>query len=179
MITQRVQSFRTVADLQKSLDDHINMLKLKSEELSKQVGEKLRVNDSGNAVELQELRQKIEGSTTDPKKKKSAKKKDQKSNWYNFDSISIYDGIGIKGELELYFKAMEQVKSELDRATKVKQAVDDFVNKGLKRDLGCVMFLGQELPAEVAFTPTAVLKKRFGFKAIFNVPIEDPYEVKI
>lgn len=178
MITQRVQSFRTVADLQKSLDDHINMLKLKSEELSKLVGEKLRVNDSGNAAELQELRQKIEGSATDPKKKKSTKK-DQKSNWYNFDSISIYDGIGIKGELELYFKAMEQIKSELDRATKVKQAVDDFVNKGLKKDLGCVMFLGQELPAEIAFIPTAVSKKSFGFKAIFDVPIEEPYEVKI
>lgn len=178
MITQKVQTFRAVDELQKSLDDHINALKLKSEEFSKQIGEKLRVNDSGNAAEMQELRQKIEGNTTDPKKKKSTKK-DQKSNWYNFDSISIYDGIGIKGELELYFKAMEQTKSELDRITKVKQAVDDLVNKGLKMDMGCILFLNFELPAEIVFTPSAISKKKFEFKAIFDVPIEEHYEIKI
>lgn len=110
-------------------------------------------------------------------KKKSMKKKDQKSNWYNFDSISIYDRTGIKGELELYFKAMEQTKSELDVVIKVKQAVDDFVNKGL-RDVGCVLILNHDLLAEIAFTSSSVSKK-FGFKAIFDVPIEIPYEIKI
>jgi len=147
--------------------------------LSKLVGEKMRANDSTNEVELQEIRQKIEGSTTDPKKKKSTSKKDKKTNWYNFDSISIYYGMGTKGEMELYFKALEMTKSELDKVAKVKQAVDDLVNKGLKKDMGCVMVLNGELPAEIAFTPSATTKKKYGFKAIFDVPIEKHYEIKI
>ena len=179
MTTEKIQKFRTIADLQKYLEGHVNDLKTCSEELSTLVGEKMRVNDSTNDAELQEMRQKIEGSTTDPKKKTSTKKKDRKTNWYNFDSISIYDGMGAKGELELYFKALEMTKSELDRVTKVKQAVDDLVSKGLKKDMGCVMVLNGELPAEIAFTPSTTTKKKYGFKAIFDVPIERHYEIKI
>jgi hypothetical protein len=178
-MTERIQSFRTVTDLQNSLEDYINTLKSRSEELSKTIGEKMRSNDSTTTTEIQEFRQKIEENTTDPKKKKSAKKKDQKANWYNFGAISIYDGIGIKGELELYFKDIERTKSELDRVTKVKQAVDDLVNKGLKRDLGCILLLKEELPAEIAFTPSIASRKKFSFKSIFSVPSEEMYEIKI
>jgi regulator of replication initiation timing len=184
MITEKIQRFRTVDELQKFLEDHISELKKSSEEASQHIGEKMRSNESGDPAELQELKQKLEGNTaTDSKKKKevrkSTRKRDQKNNWYNFDAISIYDGMGIKGELELYFKAMEMAKSELDRVTKIKQAVDDLVNKGLKRDLGCVLVLNHELPAEIAFTSSTTSRKKYSFKAIFNVPVEEPYEIQI
>lgn len=183
MITEEIQRFRTVDELQKFLEDHISELKRSSEEASQHIGEKMRSNDSGDPAELQELKQKLEGDTTDPKKKKevkkSTRKKDQKNNWYNFDAISIYDGMGIKGELELYFKAMEMAKAELERVTKVKQAVDDLVTKGLKRDMGCVLVLNHELPAEIAFTSSTTSRRKYSFKAIFNVPVEEPYEIQI
>jgi hypothetical protein len=195
MREEKIKNFRTITELQKSLEVDLNALKSRSDELSKLIGEKLRVTDSGNTEELQEFRQKIDesttdpkkkgtgqktdGSTTDPKKKKSPRKKDQKSNWYNFDAISIYDGIGIKGELELYFKAMEQTKADLENITKIKQAVDDLANKGVKRELGCVMFTNKELPAELAFTGPVISKKRFAYKSIFNLPREEMDEIKI
>ncbi|MGI0073793.1 MAG: hypothetical protein ACREA3_08275 [Nitrosotalea sp.] len=179
MTIEKFHSFRTISDLQKYLEGYTNSLKLRNEELSKQIGEKMRSNDSNNTAELQELRQKLEGSTIDPKKKKSTKKKDQRTNFYNFDSISIYDGIGVKGELELYFKAMEKTKSELERTAKIKQAIDDLISKGLKRDMGCVLLLNDELPAEIAFISSVASGKKFGFKAIFNVPCEERYEIKI
>jgi len=179
MINDNIHNFKTVAELQRSLDERITAFKQKSEELSSHIGEKMRTNDSTNATELQELRQKIEGSTTDPKKKKSTKRKDQKSNWYNFESISIYDGVGIKGELELYFKALEKIKTELERVTKIKQTVDELVNKGLKREMGCVLYLNGEVPAEIAFTTSIVSRKKFSFRAIFNVQRENTYEIKI
>jgi len=179
MISQKLQTFRTVTELQQFLDNEINMLKEKSEELSKLTGEKLRSTESNDNAEMQELRQKLEGSTTDPKKKKSVKKKDQKSNWYNFDSISIFDGIGPKGELELYFKGMEETKLALDRVTKIKQGIDDLVSKGLKKELGCVLLLNHELPAEVAFTNGMPLRKKFAYKAIFSAPKEELYEIQI
>lgn len=179
MISEKILKFRTIDELQKSLEGLINELKNKSEEISKQVGEKMRMADSNNDADLQELRQKLEGGTTDPKKKKSPKKKDQKGNWHNFDAISIYDGIGIKGELELYFKAMETTKSELEKVTKIKQALDDLVNKGLKRDMGSILILNHELPAEIAFTASTASRKKYEFKAIFNVPVEVSHEIKI
>jgi hypothetical protein len=197
MREEKIKNFRTITELQKSLENDLSTLKSRSDEISKLIGEKLRATDSGNTEELQEFRQKLDDDTaaadpkkkspgqktdagkTDPKKKKITKKKDQKSNWYNFDAISIYDGIGIKGELELYFKAMEQTKTDLDKTTKIKQAVDDLANKGLKRELGCVMFTNQELPAEIAFTRPVISKKRFAYKAIFNVQREEMDEIKI
>lgn len=179
MITEKIKNFRTIDELQKYLINLIDELKRRSEEFSKTVGDKMRSNDSSNTAELQELRQKIEGTTTDPKKKKSTKKKDSKTNWYNFDSLSIYDGIGIKGELELYFKALERIKSELEMVTKVKQTVDNLVSKDLKRDMGCILVLNHELPAEIAFTSATVSHKRYSFKAIFNVPLDEPYAIKI
>jgi len=42
---------------------------------------------------------------TDFKKKKPIKK--QKNTLHKFGNISVFDGIRVKGELELYFKAME------------------------------------------------------------------------
>jgi hypothetical protein len=179
MALEKLESFRKISELQQSLDKEINRLKTKTDEMSKLIGEKLRSTESNNAAELQELRQKLEGNTADPKKKKSTKKKDQKSNWYVLDSISIYDGIGLKGELELYFKGMEETKSELDRLTKIKQAIDELVNKGLKRDLGCVLLLKDELPVEIAFTNTVPQRRKFAFKAIFNVPKEELNEIQI
>jgi hypothetical protein len=179
MMTEKIQSFKTIVELQKFLEDYVNVLKMRSEQMSKQIGEKMRSNDSSNPAELQELRQKMEGDTTDPKKKKTVKKKDPKTNWYTLDAISIYDGIGLKGELELYFKSMEKIKSELDRLVKVKQAVEDLVHKGLKKDMGCVLLLNEELPAEIAFISNTVSRKKFVFTALFSVPTEEPYTIKV
>jgi hypothetical protein len=179
MISERLLNFRTVPELQQYLDNEINILKQKSDELSKVIGEKLRSTESNDNAELQELRQKIEGTTTDPKKKKGVKKKDQKNNWYNFDSISIFDGIGPKGELELYFKGMEETKLALDKITKIKQGIDDIISKGLKKELGCVLLLNNELPAEVAFTNDGPPRKKFAYKSIFSTPRDELYEVQI
>ena len=174
-MTYEVKSLKSVTELQKLLESKINTLKQSSEVLSKLVGEKLRNTETTDAAELQDLREKIEGTNNDPKKKKVVKKKDQKSNWRTLDTIAVYDGIGLKGELELYFNALEATKSELDQVTKVKQAVDDLVNRGLKRDLGCVFSLNHELPARLAFTNTIKLRTKFTYNAIFDVP-EDRFD---
>jgi len=176
MISEKIHNFRSISDLQKSLDDSINTLKRRSDELSNTIGEKLRVTESADAADLQEFRNKIEGETSDPKKKKTAKsttkKKDQKSNWHNLDSVSIYDGLSTKGELEIYFKALEQTKSELEKITKIKESIDGLSNRGLKDDLGCLFMLNNELPAEIAFKKMPA-RKKFAFRAIFAVPKEE------
>jgi hypothetical protein len=179
VISEKIHNFRSISELQKYLDNTISTLKLRSDELSNTIGEKLRVTDSTDATELQEFRNKIEGGTNDPKKRKSTtKKKDQRSNWHSMESISIYDGLGIKGDLEIHFKVLEQTKSELERITKVKQAIDDLANKGLRDDLGGVFVLHHESIAEIAFRKSQEHKK-FAFKAIFTVPKEEYNVIQI
>ena len=169
-----IKNFRKVDEMQKILEAKINSLKIGSDEVSRLIGEKMRSTESsgGSDTDLQELRQKLEGSQADSKKKKPVKRKEQKSNWHDFGAVSIYDGIGMKGELELYFKAMEKLKADLDRITRVKQALDDLVNKGLKRDMGCVLFLNGETPAEISFTSSVSPRRKVAIRTTLSIPRE-------
>ena len=181
MQQEKIMHFHTIEELQSSLANDLEDLKKESNEYSKLIGEKLRERTDDNSADLAELKEKLEGPT-DPKKKKSTKptkKKDQKTNWHDFNTISIYDGIGVKGELELYFKASEALKSRIDKVQKAKEAIDGLVSRGLKKDLGCVALMNNDLLFEMAFVKTGVPKAMFSFKAIFQVPTEQVNEIEI
>ena len=169
--------FRTMEELQLYLGKELEELKKKSEEYSKTVGEKLRVVETSNPSDLAELKEKLEGPT-DPKKK-PVKKKDMKTNWHNLGDILVYDGIGLKGELDLYFKSLEAMKSKMDKLQKAKNSVDDLISKGLKKDLGCVILISSDMIFEMVFIKTSQPKAKFSFKSIFDVGIEQIHEIKI
>jgi hypothetical protein len=174
----KIMRFRTVDELQSSLNQHLEDLKKRMEEYSKLVGEKLRTEEVSKSEDLAELREKLEGPV-DPKKKKVVKKKDQKTNWRDLGAVSVYDGIGLKGELELYFKVIEELKSMIENAQKAKESIDGLVAKGLKRDLGCMALMNYNLPFEMTFTKSAEAKARFSYKSIFAVGAEQLETVQI
>src|SRR5438552_3395894 len=148
MQTGQIMRFRNIEELQSSLQQYLEELKKKTDEYSKLIGEKIRGEQSSNPEDLADLKTKLEGPA-DPKKKKPVKKKTDKANWLDFGSISVYDGLGVKGELELYFKAVEELKSEIDKVQKAKESVDILVTKGLKKEIGCVAHMNHELPFEI------------------------------
>jgi len=172
MISEKIRVFRTIPELQQFLELRIVSLKTQADDLSKVIGEKLRRSDPASDGELLDLKSKLEGGAVDPKKKKNPAKKDQKTKWYSLEAVSIYDEIGLKGDLDLHFKALEETKSDLERVTKVKQTVDDLMGKGIKKELGCVFVMNHILPAEIAFVKSADERKRFNYRAVFNVPVE-------
>jgi hypothetical protein len=174
----KIMHFHTMEEAQLFLTSSLEELKKKSDEYSQLIGEKLRENTSDNPAELAELKEKLEGPA-DPKKKKTVKKKDQKANWHSFGTILVYDGMGVKGELELYFKALEATKLKIDKVQKAKEAMDDLLSKGLKKDLGCALLLNNDLTIEMVFRKTAEPKAKFSFKSIFNVEAEHIHEIKI
>lgn len=161
--------------MQNSIEKNLGILQKKADEYSKIIGDKLRENqDTNQDSDLTELKEKLNGPT-DPKKKKSAKspKKDKKSNWHTFDMISIFDGIGLKGELELYFKVLEETKSKIENLKKAKESTANLITKGIKRDLGCVALMRQDSVFEVVFVKSDVAhEKKFTFKSIFSLPTE-------
>lgn len=173
----KILHFRTIIELQSSLEKELNDLKKKSEEYSGTIGEKLRIVETTNPTDVAELKEKLTGPI-DPKKK-TVKKKDKNTNWHSFGDILIYDGMGLKGELDLYFKALEAMKSKIEILQKAKNSVDELISKGLKKDLGCVILMNNNLSFEMVFVKTAEQKTKFSYKSIFDVGVEQIHEIKI
>ncbi|MDE1764597.1 MAG: hypothetical protein KGH88_10215, partial [Thaumarchaeota archaeon] len=173
-----VMSFHNILEFKSSLEKDLEVLKRRSEEYSSRIGEKLRVNDVSNESDLADLREKIAGPI-DPKKKKPVKKKDQKGSWHDLGGVFIYDGIGLRGELEIHFKALEEVKSRIEKLQKIKESMDNLVSRGVKKDLACATFLNRDLMLDMAFTKSAAPSAKFTYKSIFNVEAEHLNEIKI
>ena len=165
------ESFRNILAFKTSLDKDLEKLKQRSEEYSRIIGEKLRSNETTNESDLTDLREKITGPA-DPKKKKVVKKKDQKGNWHELAGVFIYDGIGLRGDLEIYFKALEELKSRIEKLQKVKESIDGLVTRGVKKDLSCTTFLTRDLSLDIAFTKSSAQPTKFTLKSTFMVETE-------
>ncbi len=171
--------FHSIEDLQLYLGNSLKELKEKSEEYSEIIGEKIRFeNTTNDSTEIAELKEKL-NSSTDSKKKKTTKKKDQTSNWHDLGPILFYDGIGTKGELEMYFKALEKAKIEIEKIEKIKSSVDNLISKGIKRELGCIALLNHDLTLQVCFVKAGQSKMKFTYKSVFTIPSEIIHEIKV
>lgn len=172
------ESFKNILAFRTSLEKDIATLKTRSDEYSRIIGEKLRINDTSNESELADLREKITGPG-DPKKRKPEKKKEQKGKWHELAGVFIYDGIGLRGELEIYFKALEDVKSRSEKLQKVKESIDGLISRGVKKDLACTAFLGRDLLLDMVFTKSSAPPIKFTFKSTFKVDVERPNEIMV
>lgn len=145
----------------------MDALKKNEQEHSRLIGDKLRLESDGSSIQgLTSL-----SGSADPKKKKP-KKKDHLTNWKNFGAISIFDGVGSKGELELYFKSLESLKSRIEKMQKTKESIDHLVSKGLKSDLCCLAFMANGQPLEIAFIKSTRPAQKFSHKSSYSVGVE-------
>lgn len=163
--------FRTIEELQASIDQQLNDLKKKADEYSKTVGDKIRAVEANQSEDLAELKEKLQGPT-DSKKKQPSKKKDQKKHWFEMGAISVYDGIGVKGELELYFQALDEIRTNIENLQKTKEAISGLVSRGLRKDLGYTALMRHNMPFEITFLKSEGVRDKFSYKAIFSVETE-------
>lgn len=177
MRTDNVMHFRTVEELQATIDKQLEELKKKADEYSKTIGEKIRVNESNQNEDLAELKEKLQGPT-DPKKKQAPKKKDQKKHWFDMGDISVYDGMGVRGELELYFQALDEISSNVERLQKTKEAINGLASRGLRKDLAYATLMRHNMPFEMALLKSDGSRNKFTYKAIFSVDTE-PININI
>lgn len=164
-------SFRDVIAFKSYLEKDLAEFKRRSDEYSRLIGEKLRMNETSSESDLTDLRQKI-SEPSDPKKKKQVKKKDQKGNWHDLGEVSIFDGIGLRGELEIYFKALEEVKARIEKMQRIKDTIDGLVTRGVKKDLGCTAFIDKDYVLDMAFTKSSSPMAKFSFKSSFTIGAE-------
>ena len=181
MIESRVQRFRTFEDVQLALEHQIAEMEKKFEEYSLIIGEKLRLEKNIDDPELAELKEMLERNDSKDdkvKKKKIAKKKNQKSHWLELGAVSVYDCIGTKGELEIYCNALEELKSVIEKLRKVKASIDDLLSRGLKKDLGCIALMNNNLPLELACIKSDLaMPKKFSYRVSIQVNSEPPQKV--
>lgn len=129
---------------------------------------------------------KSDGKKPDEKKNREKKKKSKRKTsdkWYNLDEvILVYNGIGLKGELELYFKAIEELKARLENLKRTLVTLNNVLEKGLKEDMGCIVFRGAEGILELAFLKSAGVRKKFSHKSIYTgnaIPVENIVKIGV
>jgi len=114
------------------------------------------------------------------KKKKS--KKGHSDKWYNLNEILVYNGMGLKGELELYFKAIDELKIKLENLRRILATLNNVIEKGLKGDMGCVAFKGTEGLLEIVFIKSTGMRETFSLKSIYSgaaIPIENMIKIGV
>jgi len=187
-----IHRYNTINALKSNLEKEIDETKQSINEYSDVLGNKIRTNDelSKDDPEFLELKSKLEGSPSEKNKpdvkieesKKSDKKKTERKttekpkkpskkgseHWYNLEQIMIYNGIGLKGELELYFKAIDELKSKLDTLQRTLSALNNIIEKGLKEDMACITFQGADGLLHISFLKTSDIRKNFSFKSIYS-----------
>ncbi len=121
-----------------------------------------------------------------PKTKSQDKKKKSKKGigdkWYNLNEILVYNGMGLKGELELYFKAIDELKTKLENLRRILTTLNNVIEKGLKGDMGCVAFKGTEGLLEIAFIKSAGRREILSLKSIYTgaaIPIENMIKIGV
>jgi len=90
--------------------------------------------------------------------------------------------MGVKGELELYFKAIDQLKSKLENLQRTLSTLNNVIEKGLKEDMACVTFRGTEGILEVAFLKSTGSREIFSLKSIYSgaaIPVENMIKIGV
>ncbi len=206
-----VERFNSVSSLKISLEKEIEDIELIIKEYSNLLGEKIRSNEksSDDDPEFLALKAKLDGGSSDEKSKdkkskdkksKDKKSKDKKSEtkkspdkkkkskkgvndkWFNLNEILVYNGIGLKGELELYFKAIDESKSKLETLRRILESLNNIIEKGLKADMGCIAFKGTEGILEIAFLKSTRVRENFSLKSIYTgdaIPVENIIKIGV
>lgn len=145
-----------------------------------------KTTDEETTDEETNKEKKKKDKATDVKKKSAKKKKSKKGGlgdkWYDLTEIHIYNGMGIKGELELYFKAVDELKSRLENLQRTLATLKNVMEKGLKEDLGCIAFRGSEGIVEISFIKSTGVRQNFSLKSIFTgraVPVTNKIKIGV
>jgi len=157
--------------------------KLEGETPSKKSKDKK--SDEKKSDEKKSDEKKSDEKKSDEKKPKDKKKKSKKGvsdKWYNLNEILIYNGIGLKGELELYFKAIDELKAKLENLQRTLSTLSNVMEKGLKEDMGCIAFRGNEGILEISFIKSSGVRANFTLKSIYSgnaIPVENMIKIGV
>ncbi len=172
-----VVKYNSASEFRDSLSSQIKNLEKQIDDYSKKIGNKLRTDKelSQDDPDVQQIKEQMEGTKKDQsdnkkKKKKSSKRKDAK--WFDINGLYVYNGPSATGELEVYFKAVESLKNEIESLRKIKESLGSLIEKGLKEDLGCVVLQNCDSPPEIILMKNNSKSEKFAYNSIICVNCE-------
>ncbi|MDH3277582.1 MAG: hypothetical protein OEL77_06590 [Nitrosopumilus sp.] len=190
----KISRFNSITELRESLDERIKILDDKITLQSKLIGDKIRDVEQNNTEELSDLKEKLNPEKTKDKKNDNKnpenKKRDNKKNknrktegkknskkgksedWIDYQGLHLYNGIGTRGELELYFKSLEEMKKESERLKNTRDSLEQLMKSGIKKELAGIGYEQYDGPYELAFIKTDTIREKFAFKSILTVGCE-------
>ncbi len=182
---QKIIRFNSIQELQESIDKQAKELNDKIDLQSKLIGDKIREGEKNNSEELSDLKNKLNPQDSKDKKtenkksqnkkttnKKKKSKKGQLENWIDFENLHLYNGVGTRGELELYFKSLEEMKSKSENLKKTRDSLEQLMKSGIKKELAGIGYEQHEGPFELAFIQSQLKHEKFSFKSILTVGCE-------
>ena len=189
-MNQKIIHFNSIEELKDKLENQIKNLDDKIELHSKLIGDKIREGEKDNSEEFSDLKDKLnsgksndkkpkdkitdkkhaKNKKSEPKKKKS--KKGESENWIEYENLHLYNGVGTRGELELYFKSLEEMKNDVEKLKITKDSLEKLMGSGIKKDLGGVGYEHPDGTFEMAFIKTESKREKFSFKTILTVGCE-------
>ena len=203
-----IERFSSVNSLKVNLEKEIEDSESQIKEYSNLLGEKIRINEemSSDDPDFLALKAKFDGGDISTKKSDDKKSDDKKSDdkkikdkakeaknkskkkgkkgisdkWYDLNEILVYNGIGLKGELELYFKAVDELKANLENLQRTLSTLSNVMEKGLKEDMGCVAFRGTDGTLEITFLKSSGTRENFTLKSIFSgkaIPVKNMIKI--
>lgn len=179
---QKIIHFSSIEELKISIDKNVKNLDSQIELHSKLIGDKIRESEKNNSEELSDLKDKLNpekskeqkseskkssNKKTAPKRKKS--KKGESENWIYYENLHLYNGVGTRGEIELYFKSLEEMKSDSEKLKVTQESLEKLMNSGIRKDLGGIGYEQNDGTFEIAFVKTDSKREKFTFKSIITV----------
>jgi len=184
-LKQKIFRFNSIQELQESIDIQVKELNNNIDSQSKLIGDKIREGEKNNSEELSDLKNKLNPQNPKDKKtenkksknkkttdKKKKSKKGQLENWIDYENLRLYNGVGTRGELELYFKSLEEMKTESEGLKKTKDSLEQLMKSGIKKELAGIGYEQYEGPYELAFIKSQLKHEKFSFKSILTVGCE-------
>lgn len=159
----------------------------KTEEESEEKPEEVTADDKSEDEKTDKKSddKKSRDKSASSKKKVDKKKKSKKGasdKWYNLNEIMVYNGMGLKGELELYFKAVDELKEKLENLQRTLSTLNNVIEKGLKEDMGCIAFRGTEGILEISFLKSSGERENFSLKSIYSgyaIPVQNIIKIGV
>jgi len=92
--------------------------------------------------------------------------------WIDYQGVHLYNGVGTRGELELYFKSLEDMKAKAEKLKNTKETIERLVSTGIKKELGCMGFEQENGPYKLAFVSSESKRPKFAYKSIMTIGCE-------
>jgi len=172
-LTTEIRSFYSLQDLRDSVKEQISHYKTLAEEYSQWLGSFLRDLEPTHGREewfkdVSAL-QRLQKRTGRKEEKKAGKEKATSPEWFPVKGIML--SASERGEVEILFDAIEEIKRKVEHLSRVNEAVEDLERLALGKEIIYVTYVHDGVPEKIVLRQQkeGEPSEKFKFTADFSV----------